>query len=137
MRKMSVKLGNNAGKIWVTLSTHGPLTQSTLIKTAKLTKNDFHTAIGWLARENKIYKEGELYKLGETNLTNKIGEDAGKIWKLIDSHGEIDISSITKEAKITIYDAYSALGWLACENKIDGEKIRNNSTRLKFKLKYD
>ena len=57
MRKMSVKLGNNAGKIWVTLSTHGPLTQSTLIKTAKLTKNDFHTAIGWLARENKIYKE--------------------------------------------------------------------------------
>jgi len=135
MRNTSDKFGANAGKIWATLNNHGPLNQTLLIKKIKLSNNDFQAAIGWLARENKIYKEGSSYKLGETNLANKIGEDAGKIWRFLNSHGEINISSIAKMTKIKTVDAYSALGWLARENKIEAKKSSLKSNTLKFKLK--
>ena len=134
MKGISAKFGKNAGKIWTTLNTSGPLKKSMLIKNTKLSENDFHAAIGWLARENKICKEGDQYKLGETNLTNVIGENAGKIWKILNSTGEIDISYITKEANITRYDAYLALGWLAREDKIEG-KNKAKSNQVRFKLK--
>jgi len=110
--------GWNAGKIWNALNKYGPLNQSSIIKDTKLSLNDFYTGIGWLARENKIYKDMRFYKLGDTNLTNKIGEKAGKIWRLIDSQGQVNVSSIVKKTHIKIQDAYSALGWLAREDKI-------------------
>ena len=135
MRNTSDKFSVNAGKIWVTLNTHGPLDQISLIKKTKLSNNDFHAAIGWLARENKIYKEGNSYRLGETNLTDIIGEDAGKIWKVLNSHGEVNVSSIAKFTKIRPVDAYSALGWLAKENKIEAKKSNLKSNILNFKLK--
>jgi len=135
MGDTSKRFGVNAGKIWVTLSTLGPQDQTSLIKKTKLSNNDFHAAIGWLARENKVYRDGSYYKLGETNLTNKIGEDAGKIWRTLNSHGEVNISSIAKITKINIVDAYSALGWLARENKIEAKKSNLKSNTLQFKLK--
>ena len=46
-----------------------------------------------------IKKHGTTYELSETNMTNKIGEDAGKIWKTLYSHGNCDISSIEKIKK--------------------------------------
>jgi hypothetical protein len=124
--------GRNAGKIWTALNTHGPLNQSALIKNTKLSLNDFYAGIGWLARENKIYKDRIFYKLGETNLTNKIGEKAGKIWRLIDSKGQVDMSSIVKKTQIKIQDAYSALGWLAREDKI---KTNCKNKQIRFQLK--
>jgi len=137
MEDTTDKFGVNAGKIWVALNTLGPQNQTLLIKKTKLSNNDFYAAIGWLARENKIYKEGSVYRLGETNLTNKIGENAGKIWKTLYSRGEINISSIAKITKIKTYDAYSALGWLARENKIEANKSSLKSNILKFKLRYN
>jgi len=127
------KIGKNAGKIWVALEKDGPQNQSSLIKKTKLPLNDFYAGVGWLARENKITKNRTLYTLGETNLTNQIGENAGKIWKLLESNGEVDVSSITKMAQIKTQDAYSALGWLARENKIIPNKLKTN--KLIFKLK--
>lgn len=77
-------------------------------------------------RENKICKTGSKYELRETNLTNKIGVDAGKIWKLLNSQGNCDITSITKNTQITVKETYSAIGWLARENKIWMARERNN-----------
>lgn len=62
--------GRNAGRIWETLRSQGPLSETKLMSLTKLKEHEFYTAVGWLARENKICKEGNVYKLGETNLTN-------------------------------------------------------------------
>lgn len=110
--------GRNAGKLWTTLNVHGPLKRGDLIKKTRFKENDFYTAVGWLARENKIYKNGQAYELKETNLTSKIGTDAGKIWNLLNSQGKCNVSNIAKITDIKIRDTYSALGWLAREDKI-------------------
>ena len=133
MRDKINEYGKYAGKIWVALNTYGPQNQSSILKNSKLSMNDFYTGLGWLARENKIYRDNLFYKLGETNLTNKIGDNAGKVWKLLDSKGEIDVSSIAKITQVKIQDVYSALGWLAREDKI---KTNYKNKQLKYELKY-
>lgn len=133
MPTLNEKFGRNAGKVWVALNKKGPLNETSLIRNTKLSENDLYAAVGWLARENKIYKDGNLYRLGQTNLTGKIGLNAGKVWKTLNSQKEIDISSISKINQIDTRDAYSALGWLARENKVEGTKPKTN--QFKFKLK--
>jgi hypothetical protein len=100
------------------LKEEGPQVQTKLLKKTNLTENEFYGAIGWLARENKIFIDKRTYRIGETNLTEKIGISAGKIWNVLGSRNEIDVSSIAKISKITKKDCYSALGWLAREGKI-------------------
>ena len=123
--------GRNAGKIWNALDKYGPLNQSSIFKYTKLSSNDFYTGIGWLARENKIYKDMKSYKLGDTNLTNEIGENAGMIWKLLDSQGQANIYSITKSTNMKIKDVYSAIGWLSRENMV---KIICKNKRVIYEL---
>lgn len=130
------KFGNSAGKIWNTLSKHGVLTESTLKKNTRLTDKEFYAAVGWLARENKISRTGVRYQLSETNLTNKIGNDAGKIYNaLVNKGGEIDVTSISRITRLKTSDAYSALGWLARENKIYTVDDITNNNQFKIKLK--
>ena len=135
MKGITEKFGENAGKVWETLNKYGPLTETTLIKNTRLTVNDFSAAIGWLARENKICKNGVKYELRETNLVNKIGADAGKVWNAISTLGEIDVSSIARVTQIREKDAYSALGWLAREDKITTIETPTREGQLKFRLK--
>ena len=123
--------GQNAGKIWNEINDLGPINQSKILKDTKMTLNDFYTAIGWLARENKIYKDTKFYKIGNTNLTNEIGENAGKIWKLLNSEGKANISLIYKSTDLKFKDVYSAIGWLSRENKI---KIIYENDQLFYKL---
>jgi len=134
MKTTMENFGNDAGKIWVTLSRYGPLNTTTLQKKSRLSEHNFYAAVGWLARENKIFKNGSKYELRETNLTNKIGEDAGKIWNVLSTQRNCDISSIAKVTQITVRDAYSALGWLAREEKIWMTKEKNNQ-QFKIGLK--
>jgi len=132
MRDITKNFGQNAGKIWISLNAFGPQNESSLIKNSKLSLKNFYAGIGWLARENKIYKDGTFYKLGDTNLTNIIGENAGKVWKILESKGQVDMSLIAKITQTTIQDAYSALGWLAREDKI---KTIDRNKQIKIKLK--
>jgi len=118
MNEIIKSFGNNAGKIWEILKEEGPQVQTKLMKKTNLASNEFYGAVGWLARENKIYLDKRTYKIGDTNLTEKIGTSAGKVWSVLDSRNEIDISTITKISKINKVDCYSALGWLAREGKI-------------------
>ena len=129
----TLNYGWNAGKIWNALNKYGSLNQPSIIKDTKLSLNDFYTGIGWLARENKIYKDMRSYKLGDTNLTNELGENAGKIWGLLDSQGQANISSITKSTDMKIKDVYSAIGWLSRENKV---KIIRKNKRMIYELNY-
>ena len=129
------EFGHNAGKIWTTLNTYGSLSKTNLIKKTRLRVNDFYVGIGWLARENKICLEDSLYKLGETNLTTKIGEDAGEVWNALNSLENIDISYIAKLAHIEEKDACLAVGWLAREDKIKAKKENSKESQLKICLK--
>ena len=133
MKDIIENFGQNAGKIWVAINTQGPINQASLIRNTKLPLKDFYIGLGWLARENKICKDGNLYKLGETNLTNSIGESAGKVWNILNSQGEVNVSSIAKLTQLKIQDAYSALGWLAREDKIIGKKLKTNTLLVKLK----
>lgn len=137
MRNIIDEYGRNAGKIWEVLNANGSLTQIKLIRNTKLKNDDFHSAIGWLARENKINRQntaqGSSYILGETNLTTKIGQDAGRVWKTLSTLGENDVSSIAKYSKIETDEVHAALGWLAREDKIDVKYGRNQ--QIKFRLK--
>jgi hypothetical protein len=130
------KFGKSAGKIWNTLNKYGVLTESTLMKNTRLTDREFYAAVGWLAREDKISKIGEKYQLSETNLTEKIGSAAGKVYKiLVKKGGEIDVTSISRITKLKTNDAYSALGWLAREDKIYTIDDITNNDQFKIKLK--
>jgi len=122
--------GRTAGKIWKALDKYGALNEDEIVKKIRLNKNDFYAGIGWLARENKISKKGRTYELSETNLTEKIGGDAGKIWNTLNINRDINVTSIAKISNLKIKDAYNALGWLARE-----DKLRINSTQKE--TKYD
>jgi len=135
MKTLIDEFGWNAGKVWKILSTNGPLKEEALLQTTKLSEDELWTAVGWLARENKICRENNLYKLGQTNLTTKVGTDAGKVWNTVAKQGEVDISTIAKTAQITVVDAYCALGWLARENKVECKKIKAKVPNIKVALK--
>ena len=132
MRNIINNYGRTAGKIWKTLYEHGPLDEEKLIKKSRLNKNEFYAGVGWLARENKIFKNKNIYELRETNLTGKIGGTAGKVWNALYTTQNINVSSIAKISDITLKDAYSALGWLAREDKI---KTNWENKQIKFELK--
>lgn len=127
--------GKHVEKIWILLDSEGPQTQKKLIDKTNLKENEFYFAIGWLARENKIIKENTKYILGETNLTGKIGKDAGMIWKILEMWGDVDINSISRLAKINENEIFSAVGWLAREDKLKGKKLTKEKGNFSFCLK--
>jgi hypothetical protein len=135
MRNKIEEFGRNAGKIWGTLDTYVSLTQTNLMKKTKFKENEFYAAVGWLARENKICKDGSLFKLGETNLADKIGRDASKLWDILHNYGDIDVTYIPKLAEVSERDAYSALGWLAKEGKLKVKNVKPKKPQLHFGLK--
>lgn len=119
MNEITLSFGDHAGVVWRSLNQHGPLSETALLEQTHLTEYQLFTAIGWLARENKIRKEEDLFKLGETNLVFLVGRDAGKIWRALDIWGEIDSVSLSRLARISEEDVFTAAGWLAREGKID------------------
>ena len=131
------EFGQNAGKVWQALNIKGPLSETKLINTTFLNEHQVHTAVGWLARENKICQNGTVYKIGGTNLEGKIGFDAGKIWmELAKQQTDVAISSLSRLTRINVNDVFAAIGWLARENKIEAKTVKNKkSQQLKVSLK--
>ena len=135
MKDMVNSYGKNAGKVWTALNAYGPLNKEELIRKTRLKDNDFFAAVGWLARENKLSKNGSKYELKETNLADVIGSNAGKVWNALYTQADINVTSITEISKITRRDAYTALGWLAREDKIRTKTSKKNSKEIKYMLK--
>ena len=117
MRDSIFKFGDSAGKIWQTLCEQGHLDGERMLEITKLADSEFYAGIGWLARENKIAKKDQ-YELNSTNLEFKIGTNAGKVWKVMDIWGELDVPTMTRLTRMDEQDVYSALGWLAREDKL-------------------
>jgi hypothetical protein len=127
--------GDHAGRVWQILHEHGPLSETELLEKTHLTESQLCTAVGWLARENKIRKENNTYILGETNLIPFVGKDAGKIWRALDIWGEIDTQSLSRLSRIAEHDVFTAVGWLAREGKVDGTIKDINDKKMFFWLK--
>jgi hypothetical protein len=131
VRDLISSFGNNAGKVWHALKESEPLTKVAILESTDLDESNFYGAIGWLAREDKISEEFEDYfKLNNTNLSPKIGTNAGKVWKVMDIWGDVDFHTIKRLAKLEEKEVYSALGWLAREDKI---KFDNNLRKFNLK----
>ena len=119
MRDIISTFGDNAGKIWIALDKEGCTKKSEILKITGLDEKNFYSAIGWLAKENKIYKDNkDFFKLDYTNLDGEIGTDAGKIWKILDIWGDADLKTLKRLSNLDETKVYAALGWLARENKI-------------------
>ena len=118
MRDLVSKSSVSAGKIWSALNEKGSLKKEDLLNMTNLDENEFFNGLGWLARENKIAKIDELYKLDNTNLEPEIGTYAGKIWKILDTWEDADLQSIKHLANLNDEQLQSAIGWLAKEDKI-------------------
>jgi hypothetical protein len=127
--------GERAGTIWQILHEKGPLSESDLLTITHLPEQQFHAAIGWLARENKIRKENNTYLLGETNLLQTIGKDAGKIWQTLEIWGEVDAQSLIRLSRIVEQDVFTAVGWLAREGKVEGSFQNIDEKKILFWLK--
>lgn len=52
---ITTEIGMNAGKIWNLLNENGDYPVKEMIKKLKLPTSDFYMAMGWLAREGKVY----------------------------------------------------------------------------------
>ena len=118
MSEIITSFGDHAGAVWRALHEQGTLSEQELLRLTHLNVQQLHAAVGWLARENKIIKANTTYALGETNLT-AIGRDAGKVWRVLDIWGEADVVSLSRLARMTEPDVFSAMGWLAREGKIE------------------
>ena len=129
MREITTKFGNSAGKVWSALNDKGCLDKDKIIEITKLNENEFHSAVGWLARENKISKIDNNFKLDNTNLEKEIGTQAGRVWKILDIWEDADFTTIKKLSDLSDEQINCALGWLAREDKID------LSEKRKFTLK--
>lgn len=111
--------GTYAGTVWHVLSTKGELSEEKLRSLTALHDEELYTAIGWLARENKICQQPQGYRIGETNLVHTIGKNAGMIWRALDIWGDVSFQSLVRLARLSEKDCYAALGWLAREGKLD------------------
>lgn len=54
---MTTKIGENAGLVWSALNDGSKKSVKELKKVTKLTDKDLYSALGWLAREAKVYLE--------------------------------------------------------------------------------
>ena len=136
MRDVDILFGNNAGKIWRALDSNESLTKTQLIKETELDETELLQAIGWLAKENKIKKDGEFYFLDQTNLSDKIENNAVKILKLFEN-GKINIDKLEYIIKMDEETYNLALGWLARGGKLENDILTDNSESTIEKIEID
>jgi hypothetical protein len=56
-------------------------------------------------------------------MIEKIGNNAGKVWTVLDEAGRQNVKEVKKTTKLTDKDLYAAIGWLAREGKISLEEV--------------
>ena len=59
---------------------------------------------------------------------SKIGETAGKIWKLLEEKDKVAVTQLPKTLNEPSVITYQALGWLAREGKIEYHAQKNGTS---------
>jgi len=57
----------------------------------------------------------------------RIGENAGNIWKTLKENGQMSANSLKKATHLSEKDMNMSLGWLARENKLSFEQKVNQT----------
>jgi len=71
------------------------------------------------------------------DISKKYGENAGKIWSVLDEQGCLKKDMILKHTKLDDINFYSGIGWLARENKIikeENECFKLGSSNLESEI---
>ena len=55
---LKYEIGSNAGKVWQVMNIWGEIDVPTIKKLADINEIEVYNALGWLAREDKIYSAG-------------------------------------------------------------------------------
>jgi len=61
-------------------------------------------------------------------MKEKIGSDAGQIWKVLDEQGAKGIKELKKITKLSEKEIYAAIGWLSREEKLLFDKKEDDTT---------
>jgi hypothetical protein len=73
-------------------------------------------------------KESEIICNGGDKMSiEKIGENAGNIWKILKESGQMSSNALKKTTHLNEKDMNLALGWLARENKLSFEQKGNQT----------
>lgn len=65
-----------------------------------------------------------------------IGTHAGIIWNLLNNNQKWNISRLREASGLTEKEIYTAIGWLARENKIEMEKSLNGEEDYYLMIEY-
>ena len=61
-------------------------------------------------------------------MSDSIGTAAGKVWSYLDKNGPSSSTKITTVTKLNKSEVQRAIGWLACEGKLEFETKGRNET---------
>ncbi len=65
-----------------------------------------------------------------------IGTNAGIIWNLLNNNQRWNITELREASGLTEKEIYTAIGWLARENKIEIEKSQNGDEVYYLVIEY-
>jgi hypothetical protein len=111
-------IGTNAGKVWKILQSENNVTRYQLVNATALEPSDIDAAIGWLAKENKIQRDGEFFSLGKTNMDKTIGLNAQILFKVL-KNVPYDVSTLHELTDLTPIEIHQAIGWLSREGNVN------------------
>ena len=112
------KIGINAGKVWHALHDNRYLTKYQLVSKTDLSSNEIDAAIGWLACENKIKREGEFFLLDNTNMKETISLNAEILFDVLKEF-PYSINKLHEITEMNEVEIHQAIGWLSREKKIN------------------
>ena len=62
----------------------------------------------------------------------QIGENAGIVWRTLESKGSLSFEELQAETKLDQLQLFTAVGWLAREDKINFNKEENDITSVRL-----
>lgn len=65
-----------------------------------------------------------------------IGTNAGIIWNLLNNNQKWNIADLREASSLTEKEIYTAIGWLARENKIEIEKTHKGDEKYYLVIEY-
>ena len=67
---------------------------------------------------------------------SKIGENAGIIWRALESKGRLSFEQLQAETGLEMMDLFAAIGWLAREDKISFNKENGITSVRLYQERY-
>jgi hypothetical protein len=68
--------------------------------------------------------------------TNQIGENAGIVWRMLESKGNLTFEDLRTETKLDMPELFTAIGWLAREGKISFMKDKGVTSVRLYQERY-